>query len=62
MRKSKVPTTLAIAPLAVAVSICGCMVGPNYEPPPAPVADSYRDPGDESVKRETGELAQWWTV
>jgi NodT family efflux transporter outer membrane factor (OMF) lipoprotein len=52
--------------VAVAVALScfspGCMVGPNYQPPPAPVADAYLDPGSDTVKRETVDLANWWTV
>src|SRR4051794_14869444 len=52
--------------IAVAVAlfnfINGCMVGPNYKPPPAPVAEAYRDPGSEQIKRDPADLAKWWTV
>jgi len=40
----------------------GCMLGPNYRTPSAPLADAYIDPGSDSVKRETSDLAQWWNV
>jgi NodT family efflux transporter outer membrane factor (OMF) lipoprotein len=38
------------------------MVGPNYQEPPAPVADQYRDPGSDTIKRDPAQLANWWTV
>ena len=47
---------------AAAISLGGCMVGPNYHTPPAPVADAYLDPGSDSVKRETADLTNWWKV
>lgn len=53
-------TTAVVA----ATLLGGCMVGPDYTPPPAPIAENYRDPGSDSVQRETAppELARWWTV
>jgi outer membrane protein TolC len=57
--------------LLVALLSCGCTsvrdyihnkfkVGPEYGRPPAPVANDWIDPN--VVRREPGELAQWWTV
>lgn len=48
--------------LGLALGLGGCMVGPNYQEPPAPVAETYRDPGSDAVKRETADLANWWTL
>jgi NodT family efflux transporter outer membrane factor (OMF) lipoprotein len=52
------------AVLIAATMLSGCMVGPNYTPPHAPVAEAYRDPGSDSVQRQTAppDLAKWWTV
>jgi NodT family efflux transporter outer membrane factor (OMF) lipoprotein len=49
---------------ALLVIIGGCMVGPNYHPPQAPpIAESYLDPGTESIKREPApDVSHWWTV
>jgi NodT family efflux transporter outer membrane factor (OMF) lipoprotein len=56
-------TASAIASLAmVSMVLSGCMVGPDYQPPPAPVADAYRDPESDAVKQDPAELAEWWTV
>jgi NodT family efflux transporter outer membrane factor (OMF) lipoprotein len=45
------------------VTVGGCMVGPNYHPPQAPIAESYLDPGSDAIKREpTADLSAWWTV
>jgi NodT family efflux transporter outer membrane factor (OMF) lipoprotein len=52
----------AYAVVALNVLMSGCMVGPNYKTPPAPVAPEYTDPGSDSVKRETADLAEWWKV
>lgn len=51
---------LTLAGLTLAPS--GCMVGPDYKTPPAPVAETYRDPGSDAVKRDSADLANWWTV
>ena len=48
--------------LTLATAAGGCKVGPNYQEPPAPVAEAYRDPGSDAIKRESSELANWWTV
>ena len=52
----------AAATLACVLALNGCKVGPNYEPPPAPVSEEYRDPGSDAVQRQTADLANWWTV
>jgi NodT family efflux transporter outer membrane factor (OMF) lipoprotein len=44
------------------MTVSGCMVGPNYKTPPAPVADTYQDTGSDAVKRESADVATWWTV
>jgi NodT family efflux transporter outer membrane factor (OMF) lipoprotein len=53
---------VAVALLVLVVSATGCMVGPNYHAPAAPVADNYLDPGSDAIKREPADLANWWTV
>jgi NodT family efflux transporter outer membrane factor (OMF) lipoprotein len=40
----------------------GFKVGPNYCPPPAPVAESWIDAGDARLKPVAADLSQWWTV
>jgi NodT family efflux transporter outer membrane factor (OMF) lipoprotein len=40
----------------------GCMVGPNYTPPQAPVQQQWMDPGSPSIQRGTPELTTWWEV
>lgn len=48
--------------LSIGMVSSGCMVGPEYRRPPAPVAPQYRETGSEAVQRTTPELTQWWTV
>ncbi len=55
----RIATGMAIS---LALTATGCMVGPDYVEPSAPIAEQYRDPGSGSVKRETADLANWWTV
>src|SRR5687768_11515479 len=40
----------------------GMKVGPNYCPPPAPVASEWIDYADPRVKSEEAKLANWWSV
>jgi len=40
----------------------GFKVGPNYCPPPAPVAEDWIDAGDARLEPVAADLAQWWTV
>lgn len=40
----------------------GCKVGPNYCPPPAPVASHWIDASDRRVRTAEDDLAGWWTV
>jgi NodT family efflux transporter outer membrane factor (OMF) lipoprotein len=40
----------------------GFKVGPNYSPPPAPVASQWIDYANPRVKSEEQQLCQWWSV
>lgn len=40
----------------------GLKVGPNYAPPPAPVASEWIDYHDPRVRSQEHQLAAWWTV
>jgi NodT family efflux transporter outer membrane factor (OMF) lipoprotein len=57
----------------LALSLCGCTtlgeyihngfkVGPNYQRPPAPVAERWIDADDVRVRSEEPDLSHWWTV
>ncbi len=59
--------------LAMTLLICGCTslhqyidngfkVGPNYQPPPAPVAPDWIDAADKRVRTESDDLSHWWSV
>jgi NodT family efflux transporter outer membrane factor (OMF) lipoprotein len=52
---------LAAAPVAALLS-GGCMVGPDYKAPDAPIADAYREQDPTAVERNTADLAKWWTI
>ena len=46
-----------------AVALTGCtMLGPDFETPQAPVADTWRPLEDEQVSSTPSELADWWTA
>jgi len=55
---------MALAAAVAATMLTGCMVGPNYTAPRAPLAQTYRDPGSDSVQRQEAPpgLAEWWKV
>jgi len=40
----------------------GFKVGPNYQKPPAPVANEWIDSKSQGVNVATGDLSCWWTV
>src|SRR5438132_9437071 len=40
----------------------GFKVGPNYGRPPAPVAQNWIDAADPRVRKDSDDLAKWWTV
>jgi NodT family efflux transporter outer membrane factor (OMF) lipoprotein len=59
--------------LIPAVFNCGCTswreyfsngfkVGPNFDPPPASVAQKWIDAADARVRSEEGDQSHWWTV
>jgi len=59
--------------MTLAAPLCGCTtlteyvqngfkVGPNYRPPPAPVAPNWIDVADPRVRTESDDLSKWWTV
>ena len=53
----------AVASTALPFCLAGCMVGPDYKQPAAPLADEWRDAESESIQRgTTDDLAEWWTV
>lgn len=68
-------TLLAGVAILASVSIltCGCTsvseyihngfkVGPNYCPPPAPVAKDWIDAADVRVRKPADDLSRWWTI
>ena len=40
----------------------GFKVGPNYSPPPAPVAQNWIDANDVRVRKQSDDLSKWWVV
>ncbi len=63
----------ALAALAALVLAAGCTgpaeyvrngfkVGPNYQPPPAPVAKNWIDANDVRVRQQGDDLSKWWAV
>src|SRR4051812_20353383 len=50
------------AAMAAVVMLAGCKVGPNYKPPPAPVAPTWIDYHDQRLAAGEADLSHWWSV
>ncbi|HVS35850.1 MAG TPA: efflux transporter outer membrane subunit [Gemmataceae bacterium] len=59
--------------LTASLLTCGCTgvqqyihngfkVGPNFSPPPAPLAPHWIEAGDERVRQDSDDVSQWWKV
>jgi NodT family efflux transporter outer membrane factor (OMF) lipoprotein len=57
--RSRLPGVLALALLLLDSS---CMIGPNYQRPPAPVAKTWMEGGKASVDTGRMEYREWWSV
>ena len=51
-----------LVPLAVCALASACMIGPDYKPPPAPVAKAWMEGGKASVDSGREEYRDWWSV
>jgi outer membrane protein, multidrug efflux system len=55
-------TAQFVALITASLFLAGCHVGPNFGgPPQAPVAPSWKNYGDQTVRFASPELAGWWT-
>jgi NodT family efflux transporter outer membrane factor (OMF) lipoprotein len=50
--------------LLIALALCaqGCLLGPDFKTPPAPVADEWLEEGNKAVNSTTSEHQDWWAV
>jgi NodT family efflux transporter outer membrane factor (OMF) lipoprotein len=48
--------------LGLALLAGGCLLGPNFKAPPAPVADKWVEAGNKSVDSGLSEYRDWWAV
>jgi NodT family efflux transporter outer membrane factor (OMF) lipoprotein len=48
--------------LALALFAQGCLLGPNFKTPPAPVAEKWLEQGNKSVNPTASDHREWWTV
>ncbi len=49
--------------IALAVAVTGCAtVGPEFETPAAPVAESWQESDSSQLKRDSAEHREWWKV
>src|SRR5262245_22783283 len=58
-RFSRQPNVLI---LGLALLVQGCLLGPNFQVPPAPVADRWVEEGNKAVDPGLAEYREWWTV
>ncbi len=59
--KMPLPTS-RIALLTAALCLGGCMVGPDYETPPAAVEDQWQEAAGVGLTADTVDERQWWTT
>lgn len=59
---NSIARVVAMLGWSVALAVSGCMVGPDYKEPAAPLAKEYRQAGTPAIKQERPDLAKWWTV
>ena len=57
-----VPARCQVLAVALVLPFAGCMVGPDFATPNAPVAGSWLESGDPSVKSDHQQYESWWTV
>lgn len=46
--------------VATALTGCGFMVGPDYDPPVPPLSEQYREPAGAEVTTASAEYRDWW--
>src|SRR5215471_21131616 len=51
-------------PLLIVLALCvqGCLLGPDFQTPPASVADTWLEQGNKAVDSTAAEHRDWWTV
>jgi len=54
--------SLLVALFAMVFLISGCMVGPDFVKPDAPVEGEWLQQQDSKIKSEPANLSDWWTV
>src|SRR4051812_22351702 len=47
---------------ALVLPFTGCMVGPDFSNPPAPVAGKWLESSNTAVQSDHQEYEKWWTV
>jgi hypothetical protein len=63
-RRLAVHRGFVLIPAAAAILLSGCiMVGPDYAPPPAPVAETWIDTEEgKQIQGEPTDDQEWWKV
>ena len=48
--------------MAIVLATAGCMIGPNFKRPPAPVADRWSEAATDAVDSTRQEYRDWWSA
>ena len=49
-------------PVALCLLVAGCMVGPDFSAPDAPVAEQYLESGNPAVRTDRQDYVEWWSA
>ena len=49
-------------PVALLLLVAGCMVGPDFSAPDAPVAEQYLESGNPAVRTDRQDYVEWWSA
>src|SRR5215813_2665892 len=52
----------ALLILGLALLAGGCMLGPNFKAPPAPIADHWVEEDNKAVDPSPSDYREWWVV
>ncbi|MFV2069460.1 MAG: efflux transporter outer membrane subunit [Pirellulales bacterium] len=62
LRTATWPRLALVASWVASTSLSGCMIGPDYLRPPAPVAEAWIEEDNPNLSTAPPDDAQWWTV
>ncbi len=60
--RAAAPACCRLLAVVLALPVAGCMVGPDFTAPTAPVAEKFLESSNPAVKTDHQEYETWWTV